>query len=480
MNTGQEIESSCQITGSIDVGNKMPVATQKSNGSWCVVGGGMLGLTLALRLSKQGQDVTVMETASEIGGLASAWDFHGVTWDRHYHVICASDSILRGVLAEIGLEDQIRWVETRTGFYSEGKLYSMSNSMEFLKFPPLGMIEKFRLGLTIYCASKMKNWRKLEQVSVTSWLKKWSGKGTFEKIWEPLLRAKLGDNYKKASASFIWATIQRMYKARRTGLKKEMFGYIPGGYQVILDRFAEHLKKQGVRFQLNARVSSVEKPSAKSEDTTATTVVNNGKREHFDHVVLTTPTHVTAGLLPQLCKVEKQKHEEVEYQGIVCTSVLLRKSLSPYYVTNITDTWVPLTGIIEMTRIVDREQFDGMHLVYLPKYVPSNDPWLNKSETEIEKCFGETLFKMYPTLRPKDIVAMRTSKVRNVMAVPTINYSQKLPPMKTSLDNVYAINSAHILKGILNVNETMEIAEDAMRDVLQPVVDSYSSAKTKS
>ena len=45
----------------------------------------------------------------------------------------------------------------------------------------------------------------------------------------PLLRAKLGDAYQAASAAFIWATIQRLYAARRSGLKKEMFGYVPGG-----------------------------------------------------------------------------------------------------------------------------------------------------------------------------------------------------------------------------------------------------------
>jgi hypothetical protein len=44
------------------------------------------------------------------------------------------------------------------------------------------------------------------------------------RIWLPLLKSKLGDNYRITSASFIWATIARMYAARRSGLKREMFG----------------------------------------------------------------------------------------------------------------------------------------------------------------------------------------------------------------------------------------------------------------
>ena len=40
---------------------------------WGVIGGGMLGLTLAHRLAQGGHEVTVLEGAPELGGLASAW-----------------------------------------------------------------------------------------------------------------------------------------------------------------------------------------------------------------------------------------------------------------------------------------------------------------------------------------------------------------------------------------------------------------------
>jgi cation diffusion facilitator CzcD-associated flavoprotein CzcO len=39
---------------------------------WAVVGGGMLGLTLAHRLQQAGQQVTLLEAAPEVGGLAGA------------------------------------------------------------------------------------------------------------------------------------------------------------------------------------------------------------------------------------------------------------------------------------------------------------------------------------------------------------------------------------------------------------------------
>ena len=40
---------------------------------WGIVGGGMLGMTLAHRLRQQGKRVTLIEAAPQLGGLASAW-----------------------------------------------------------------------------------------------------------------------------------------------------------------------------------------------------------------------------------------------------------------------------------------------------------------------------------------------------------------------------------------------------------------------
>ena len=101
----------------------------------------------------------------------------------------------------------------------------------------------------------MKNWKKLELEPVETWLSKWSGHATFQRFWLPLLRAKLGESWTESNAAFIWATIQRLYAARRSGLKKEMFGYVPGGYARVLERFAEVLTERGVDLRCSATVA---------------------------------------------------------------------------------------------------------------------------------------------------------------------------------------------------------------------------------
>jgi protoporphyrinogen oxidase len=429
---------------------------------WAIIGGGMLGMTLALRLVQQGQKVTIYESAEKAGGLTSSWKMDDIVWDRFYHVILMSDINTRKILKEIGLENEINWVETKTGFYSDGKLYSMSNLIEYFKFPPINLIDKFRLGLTIFVASRIKDWKAMENMLVEDWLKKWSGKNVFEKIWLPLLKAKLGENYKTTSASFIWSTIQRMYAARRSGLKKEMFGYVNGGYENINGRFVNHLVKAGVEFKYDSMVTKISKNSNELIEIE----VKNGDLSVFDKVISTLPSSISAKIAPGISEIEKQKHNSIKYLGVICTSVLLKKKLSDFYVTNITDKNTPFTGVIEMTALINPKEINNLHLIYLPKYVNSDDALLDIPEDKLSQSFLNDFLKMYPSIDSSDVTFCGISKARNVFSLPTLNYSENLPEIKTSIDNYFIINSAQIINGTLNVNETIQVAETKLSEIL--------------
>ena len=331
-------------------------------------------------------------------------------------------------------------------------------------------------------------------------------------MWKPLLKAKLGEAYKETSAAFIWATIQRMYAARNSGLKKEMFGYVRGGYARVLERFGEHLTAKGVEIRLNSRIENIEKlengklavsvaesdkfdsvgkiPTTKNEGvptlkvsnkiagnsslTGTKTVADTNVGLHptllnsspsatdaeniFDSVIFTCPSNIAAKILPQLSDAEKQKLTKIKYQGIVCASVLMKKSLSNFYVTNITDE-TPFTGIIEMSALVDKKEFGGNALVYLPKYVAPDDELFEKTDAEIEEIFLNALEKMYSHFKREDVIEFKISRVRNVFPIPTLHYSVNVPEVKTSLENVFIVNSAQITNGTLNVNETVQLAE---------------------
>lgn len=431
---------------------------------WLVVGGGVMGLQVARDLVARGQRVTLAEAAPTMGGLTSPWKLGDCVWDRFYHVTLLSDSKLRGLLGELGLEDEMRWVETKTGFYSGGRLLSMSNTAEFLRFPPLNLIEKLRLGGTIFYASKIRNWRRLEKLTVERWLRRWSGNGVFEKVWLPLLKAKLGEAYRETSAAFIWAHTARMYKARRSGMKTEMFGYVPGGYARILKAWVQRLAEQGVEFLTASPVHQVRS----MRDGRVEVEVGDQTRV-YDNVVSTIASPVVAKTCAELSEQEKQQHRSIRYLGVVCASLLMKKPISPYYVTNITDTWVPLTAVIEMSTIVDPDrELAGHHLVYLPKYLPDDHEGLQETDDSYrEKCLS-TLEKMYDHFSRDQVVDLKIARAKYVAALATVDYSTRLPPIVTGVPGYYVLNSAHIVKGNLNVNETITLGEEKFASDVWP------------
>lgn len=426
---------------------------------WCVVGGGVLGLTLALRLSQRGHQVSLLEAGDRLGGLAAAWSIGDVVWDRHYHVTLTSDRHTRGMLDELGLGDELVWQDVAAACWADGRMHPMSSALDFLRFPPLRPIDKARLAATILHAATIRDGRRLESVSVERWLRRWSGDVATERLWLPLLRAKLGEQYQYTSAAFIWATVQRLYRARRAGLGKDQFGYLPGGYGRVFQRYGERLATAGVDVRLGVPVEAVRPDPAGG----VMVAPRDGPPTTYDDVVVTAAAPVAARLMHGLREPELRRLADMRYQGVVCASLLLRRPLTGNYLTYITDADVPFTAVIDMTALVDPAQLRGHGLVYLPRYVEPADPWLERSDDQLRGAFLPQLARLYPGFcADRDLLAFRVSRVRAVMPVPTLGYSDRLPPMRTSVPGLHLVSSAHLVNATLNVDETVALAERAV------------------
>jgi protoporphyrinogen oxidase len=116
--------------------------------------------------------------------------------------------------------------------------------------------------------------------------------------------------------------------------------------------------------------------------------------------------------------------------------------------------------------MVDRSHLGGHSLVYLPKYVSPDDPLFSASDAEIETTFLSALERIYPHFNRADVTAFRVSRVREVFAVPTLEYSTSVPQLQTSIPNLFVANSAQIVNGTLNVNETVQLAEQTAQRLL--------------
>lgn len=427
---------------------------------WAIIGGGMLGLTLAHRLSQAGQRVTVLEAAPSLGGLVSAWQVGEVVWDRYYHVIMQTDARLRGLLQELGLENEIRWGVTRTNFYTGSAMHPLNNAIDYLRLPVLGPIDKARLATTILYASRIEDGRRLEHVSAEAWLTRLSGRTTYQNLWRPLLRSKLGSNHTKASAAYIWSVIRRFYGARQGRLQTEMFGYVPNGYRSVLAALAERLRAAGVTMEAGMPVTAVA-PAGDGLDVTA-----GGITRRFNRVINTCAGPIATSVCEGLSMVERRQHDAITYQGIVCASLLLDRPLGGAYLTYITDETIPFTTVIEMSSLIDRAQIGGKHLVYLPKYLPPDDPLLGATDQQIEAAFLPALQRMFPGLSRDNITAFRVTRTRHVLAISTLGYSDNLPPIATSVPGLYIVNSAQIVNGSLSVDETVNLANQAAASLM--------------
>jgi len=139
---------------------------------------------------------------------------------------------------------------------------------------------------------------------------------------------------------------------------------------------------------------------------------------------------------------------------------VLRRPLAGYYLTYIADD-VPFTTVIEMSSLVDPAQFHGHTLVYLPKYLPPDDPFFSVDDDEVRARFMPAFLRLYPEISEDDVLAFRVSRVRHVFALSTINYSERVPPLHTSQPGIHLCGSAQIVNGTLNVDEAIALAERA-------------------
>ncbi len=157
-----------------------------------IIGAGAAGMAAAYNLGKAGYQVTVYEGASFLGGQASTFDVGGGRLERGYHHLFTSDTDILDLIYELGLGSKMAWIESTVGIFYDGKIYNFVTPTDLLRFTPLSLIDRFRLGLVTLYIRRYKDWRKLESFVATEWIRKYAGKGVYDVVWGPLLRGQFG------------------------------------------------------------------------------------------------------------------------------------------------------------------------------------------------------------------------------------------------------------------------------------------------
>jgi protoporphyrinogen oxidase len=432
-----------------------------------VVGGGMLGLTLAHRLAKSGHRVELLEAEPRLGGLACSHDYGPFTWDRFYHCILPQDASLLALLEDLGLTSELRWTKTGTGYYADGTFHSMSNNRDFLRFPLLTLVDKARLGAAVIWATRFADPDALYEISAEKWLTKLCGERAYARFWQPLLKAKFGPFHDKVAAVFIYATLVRLFGARSATAGKESLGYVHGGYHRILDRFRERLETLGASIRTGTSVVSIEPDGAgcrlrsRGPDGTERT-------ESVDQVFFTAPTRLARkvaapAFLPHVEEIERAHPTSTTYLGVACLVLVLERPLTPYYVLNIGEPSVELTGLIEMTNLIDRgAETGGRSLVYLPRYMDSESSGFQESDASLRDAMVDRGIKrLFPDFDLSKAHYAGIHRARYVQPLPLVRDGRKSAsePAATLATPFQIVNTSMLRCATLNNNEVVALVD---------------------
>ena len=447
-----------------------------------VVGGGAAGLAAAYELVKAGVSVSVYERAPFLGGQASTFDVAGARLERGYHHLFNSDTDIISLMEEIGLGDRVRYIESKVGTLYDGRIYDFVTPIDLLKFTPLGLVDRFRLGLVTLMLQRMKDWRRLEDVTANEWLRGKAGRRAYEVFWGPMLRGKFGESYyDQVTMAWIWGKVHTRFASRGKGLSKEMLVYPEGSFGEVFDVLGEKVSGLGGEIHLSRAVTEIAAEAGrvmglKVADAPATWTspqpladpapeeeggagLGPSSFEPFDAVIATVPSYSFARLAPSLPDDYMDKLTGVRYMSAVLLILVLDRPLSHVYWLNVADRSIPFVGVIEQTNLLGPEHYGGKHVVYLTNYLGREHPMYRMEHRELLDAYVPHLRKINPQFEPSWIEESYHHRVDAAQPIIGAGYSRRIPEHRTPVEGVYLANTTQVYPEDRGTNYSVRIGK---------------------
>jgi len=404
------------------------------------VGGGFTGLAAAHDLAASGLRVMVLEKEGYAGGLAASFDLDGRPLERFYHHWFNNDRDILNLIDELGCSGSILPRPTRTGIYVGGRFYRLSTPMDLLRFSPLGLIDRVRMGLLVLRARRVKDWKSLESLTAEQWLIKLCGRKVYEAVWSPLLRGKFGSCAPEISAVWMWNKLALRGGSRgKSG--EEVLLYYKGGFESLVHKLATEIRASGGEIHTGAEVTGLMTGNGMVKGLK----MAGGEILPADAVLLSLPLPAAAKLMDGHVPDEYLADlSRIEYLANVCLVLVLDRKLSDFYWLNVADQDFPYVGIIEHTNMEPPSTYGGRHIVYLSKYLPETDKLFTMDTEQVYKHSLPHLKRLFPEFSESMITGYRVFRSRHSQPVVVRNYSRLIPDAATPIQNLILATMAQI------------------------------------
>ena len=420
-----------------------------------IIGGGITGLSVAYYLSKEGFDVTVYESSYFFGGQASSIKIDNYFIERGYHHIFRNDFEIINLIDELGLNESLEWHKSSVGMYSDKTLYKFSTPLDLLKYKPISLINRIRLGLLSLYLQRRKDWKSYESISANKWILKYAGKEIYNKVWGPLLKAKFGLYHEVVAMPWFWSKMKTRF-ASRNKKGDEILGYLKYSFEELINSLISKIEANGGTVKLNHKVTSI---GLSEGSVDSIEYIYKEKKENIktDIVVCTAPSYEIQKLI-NFDKNYVDKLSTAKYLGASVFILYLKKQFSPYYWMNIIDDEIPFLGLIEHTNLVSKDRYGDNHILYITNYLPHTDEIFKKNKEELLDIYIENLKKINPEFNKNWILDYKYNSVSAAQPVIPKNYSSRMPEIESPIENLFIGNTTQIYPEDRGTNYSVKIA----------------------
>ncbi len=426
--------------------------------TYAVIGAGPMGLACAYELLRNGYSVDIYEADDRLGGMSAHFDFNGLSIERYYHFICKPDDPLFELLEELNLKDKLHWVNTSMGYFYNGMHYDWGNPLALLKFKPLSLIDRLRYGVHMFYCTKIKNWKRLDAQEASQWIKKWIGKKAYRILWERLFSLKFHKYVGNLSAAWIWARIHRVGNSRKSIFQEQM-GYMEGGSETLLNTMDAWIRQHGGSVQLSCPVKNIQYEQGRI---IGITLPDGGTRE-YENVISTVPLPFVPRLINDLPESSLQAYESIQNIGVVCLIFKLRRSITPHFWLNISDSRIEIPGIIEFSNLRPFNE----HIVYVPFYLPRDNPKYQQSDDDF---IAESLnyFRILsPDFNDDDVIDVNVSRYGFAQPICPPSFPATLPPIETEIEGLYVMDTSYYYPEDRSISESVKLGREVARKIVK-------------